>query len=682
MPLLESIRIVRHDIVPTYKATTKSLRHRVLSGSFVLMGGLGLATLTNFAYIIAVARFLGPVGFSHTTAVYTLLVLVSAITLSFQILTAKIVAQQRSPDARALIYRGFHLRSWGAGIVVSLLIVLFRKTITEYLALPDSFLIVLLAAGILFYVPLGARRGYLQGTCNFRQFAFNLVIEGFCRLCGSLLLIKAGFSVTGVVAANSAAVAIAYLFAQPKLPRLSDMQPTVPVRFREGLQAAVFFIGQVIINNCDIVVVKHFFSPQDAGIYAAVALVGRVVFVFSWAVVTSMFPIAAETRSRRQDDRGVLGTSLLLVSGICAAFVIGLRLAPNEIWLHLFGPRFAILGASNIQHLLVLYGLSAGVYCLSIVLIAYEMSRKIANTGWVQLVFGGSVIAGIYRFHTSLAEVIWVQIAMMAILLLTVVIPFLTSSLLGHDEDNQPVVPGLVTLRRRVIEEHIIVEFLRNDLRSPEFGRYQNIADKLVAAPDLRDDDQNEVRRALFNVRHRALWRELPKDTKWFEAEIKPSDLHRLRVFPRAQWRRLALGDFGLTQIARRMLDNYYRNRVPSGFLNKIEDLRDNLTQDSIARAVLLIGETESGPFTILDGNHRLVAALLVSPEMLGKFRFYCGLSPRMAECCWYQTDFSSLLRYGTHRLGHLVSDPEKELNRLLQRTEVSSAEVWPERAS
>ena len=56
----------------------------------------------------------------------------------------------------------------------------------------------------------------------------------------------------------------------------------------------MFFSGQVLINNCDIVVVKHFFPSESAGIYAAVAMVGRVVFAFSWAVVSSMFPIAAE----------------------------------------------------------------------------------------------------------------------------------------------------------------------------------------------------------------------------------------------------------------------------------------------------------------------------------------------------------------------------------------------------
>jgi len=130
-----------------------------------------------------------------------------------------------------------------AGIVVGMLLLVSRHAITSYLNLPDSMLIVLLAIGMAFYVPLGARRGYLQGVCNFRHLAYNLVLEGLVRLCGSLVAIMIGAGVRGVIGANVAAVALAYFFSQPKLRALTNSEPQVPVAFREGLQAAVFFCG-------------------------------------------------------------------------------------------------------------------------------------------------------------------------------------------------------------------------------------------------------------------------------------------------------------------------------------------------------------------------------------------------------------------------------------------------------
>jgi len=644
-------------------------RSRVLSGSAILLAGLGFTTVINFGYNIAVAQCLGPTAFGHTTAVYTLLILISSVTLSFQILTAKIVAQQTTKQAQAIAYRGFHWRGWAAGILVGLLLLVFQRAVTAYLNLPGPILIELLAVGSAFYVPLGARRGYIQGVCDFRGLAQNLVLEGVFRLGGSLLMIFLGTGVRGVVAANAAAVAMAYLLAKPTLAPPSPSDPKVPVAFREGLQAAVFFTGQVVINNCDIVVVKHFFPSDAAGIYAAVAMVGRVVFAFSWAVVSGMFPIVAETHGRREgEDHGVLGMSLLLVLGICLIFVVGLAVAPPAIWTLLFGGQFGA-GTVKFSDLLLLYAASTGIYALSVVMIAYEMSRRIANTGWLQLVISGLVIGGIYVFHGSLAQVIWVQIVTMIFLFLCVAIPFVAAWVQRQATRERVPIPGSVKLQRRVSEDEVIAEFLKNDFQCPELETYQEVANRLVTSPRLNDATENEVRRALLFVRHGALWRELPEGTEWFEADIRRSDLQRIRVFPRAQWRKLAVGDFGITQVARHILDDRYRGRTPEAFRAKIEDIKGHLQQDSTedAGAVLLIGLNGSGPFTILDGNHRLLAAMLASPQTVDRLRFYCGLSTKMRECCWYETNFSTLLRYARNTVRYFAHDPEKDLGRLLE---------------
>jgi hypothetical protein len=109
---------------------------------------------------------------------------------------------------------------------------------------------------------------------------------------------------------------------------------------------------------------------------------------------------------------------------------------------------------------------------------------------------------------------------------------------------------------------------------------------------------------------------------------------------------------------------------VDSLFLSKIAAIREKV-RDGHAElgAVILIGLNQSEPLTVLDGNHRLVSALLESPDNLQKLRFMCGLSSRMSECCWYNTNFMTLLRYGRNVLTHAARDPETELARLLQST-------------
>ena len=631
-----------------------------------MLSASGLATAINFAYNIAVARFLGPTAFGHATAVYTLLILISAVTLSFQIVSAKVVAQQSSLEGKSAVYRGFHKSAWAGGIAVALLLLVFQRAIADYLNLPSPILVVLLAIGVAFYVPLGSRRGYIQGAYGFHRLATNLVLEGLVRLGGSLVLITLGLGVQGVIAANAAAIAVAYLAAAPKLAAAVPHELHIPDAFREALQAIVFFAGQALINNCDIVLVKHFFPSTEAGLYAAVALVGRVIFAFSSAVVNTMFPLVAGTRDEERKGHRVLLTSLLLVLGIGSSLALGLRLAPAGIWTAFFGPQFAILGKYGLPYLLALYAATTVVYSLSVVVIAYEMSYKIANTSWVQLAFSGVVVAGICRFHSSLQQVIWIQLVLMVVLLIVVAVPFVLNSLKGVKQALPIPVPHAIRLIRRVSEDEVIAEFLKTDFTDSAFEDYHETLRGLVTTPHLNDPRENARRRALLFIRHFALWRELPAGTEWFEVEIRTADLAQIRVFPRAQWRKLARGDFSITRIAERLRRFRSHNVSEGAFLSKIAALRDGLRQNIDPGAVLLIGLNESEPFTVLDGNHRLVAAILKSPETVLRFRFLCGLSPKMTECCWYRTNVATLFRYGTNLLTHVVHDPAAELARLL----------------
>jgi hypothetical protein len=129
------------------------------------------------------------------------------------------------------------------------------------------------------------------------------------------------------------------------------------------------------------------------------------------------------------------------------------------------------------------------------------------------------------------------------------------------------------------------------------------------------------------------------------------------------------MGNFAISHVAQRLEDERYRDRGAQDFLMKIKRLRDRLAQKTTGGAVLIIGRSESGPFTILDGNHRLVAAMHTSSEAVDRLLFLCGLSPKMDQCCWYQTNLSTLLRYATNLLRNAMHNPEKELVQLLQKS-------------
>lgn len=656
---------VGRGAIPLPASSPAAMRARLLSGSAIMLVSSGVVGATNLIYNIAIARVLGAAEFGHATAIYTLLMLLSSVTLAFQLVCSKFVAKNQDVAAKVAVYKNLHRLSWQVGLVIGALILVASPLISNYLNLPEQNYVILLGIGTAIYVPLGTRRGLMQGACNFRELAKNFVLEVLVKLGGALLLLHLGFGVTGVIAAVVASIAIAYLAARPSAVFKIAPHMGLPASFDEGMQATVFFVGQVTINNLDIILVKHFFPAPLAGLYAAVALVGRVVYMLSWSVVSSMFPVSASS-SHERSGRTVLSTALLLVVLVASSFTIAVWLAPNAWWTYILGSGFQVQAQGSFSSLLVLYAVLTGIYSFSVAIMAYEISRRIGNASWLQLGFSAAIALGIYVFHSTLHEVITVQLVSMILLLLVVSVPFLRAPRPSAEADFEYPLHALTKVRPAG-EDEVIAEFLRAEFYQPEFDPYRSRFTPLVTHPDLGNERENATRRALLFRRRGRMWRELPEDTEWWVVELKETDLARIRVFPRKQWRSFAEGSFYLNDMIDRIREKVQSDRSHR-FSHKMHSVTANLEQDVVPDAVLLIGTDETSPLTIIEGNHRMAAATLLSPPTVHqRFRFYCGFSPNMTQCCWYKTDLLTLWRYGGNMVRYMFHDTDFFIQRTLR---------------
>lgn len=386
-----------------------------------MLFGSGLVSIANFGYNVSMARLLGPAEFGHVTAVATLLMLASAVTLSFQLVCAKFIARNVTSASKALIHDGLMRRAWVIGSAMGIGMILASPGIARLLRLPTPMFIVMLGVGLFFYPALGVKRGVLQGACDFRYLSGNFVLEAVVKLVSAVFFVWIGFGSLGAVGGVALSLVAAFAFARIAFTREGTAELLVPASFREAMQVIVFFVGQVVLSNIDILLVKYFFPPSEAGLYAAVALVGRLLYFAAWSIVSAMFPVSASNTAapdKRPDH--VLFTPLMMVFGISVVYTALMAAFPRTIVALLFGTGF-----QEAEALLSLYAMATGLYALSVVLMTYEMSRRIVNTGWLQLIFSGVLVVAISVFHSSLREVVQVQLVIMSLLLAAVSIPFL-----------------------------------------------------------------------------------------------------------------------------------------------------------------------------------------------------------------------------------------------------------------
>ena len=220
---------------------------------------------------------------------------------------------------------------------------------------------------------------------------------------------------------------------------------------------------------------------------------------------------------------------------------------------------------------------------------------------------------------------------------------------------------------RRLTEAEVIAEFLRGEFFQKEYDADRERFASLVENPNLTDAQENEIRRILLFRRRDTMWWELPEDRQWWEIDFEPEDVEQVSVFPRAHWRKIARGNFKALDVAARI--RQIKETESNEFVKKITDISATLNSDLPQGMVIFLGIDEQGPVTLLEGNHRFMAALLAGgPQHLRRARMVAVFSPQMEKCCWYKTNLRTLARCLKNRIQHSW-DRDTDLARLLAET-------------
>jgi O-antigen/teichoic acid export membrane protein len=393
-----------------------------LRGSALFFLSATLVNVGNYAFNLLLGRWLGPAVFADVNLMVTLLLFVSFIAAALAMVTSRFTAGFHATGAEAAIValRAWLNRvAWIGGGALGLMFALGAPLLREFFHVSSAWPFVILAAGVPVYLGLAVQRGVLQGRTQFPRLAASYQTEMWVRLALALGLALAGFAVNGVTAALTLSLAAAWLIARGAQRRTVRVGPAMPLVTSErdaitrfAVAAGGALAGQILINNSDVLIVKHFFPDVDAGHYAALALIGRIVFFATWSVVTTLFPIVAQKHARGEPHHHLLLASLGLVTAASAAIAGAAYLFPDAIIGMLFGAAYL-----PVAPLLWLYALATALYALANVVINYRLSANNKLGSVFVAAAGIAQVAALWLFHATLRDVVLIQIAIMSCLL-------------------------------------------------------------------------------------------------------------------------------------------------------------------------------------------------------------------------------------------------------------------------
>lgn len=264
--------------------------------------------------------------------------------------------------------------------------------------------VAVMAGGFLFSSVL---RGVAQGTQDFGAFTISCVSDGTMKVLAlavfmvlSLGLIGGILGFAAGIFGGAVAVGIA-LFNRYRGVGDCEMHYDSRRIALSGVGSAAITIAGALMGSADVLLVKHFFDANQAGVYSAASLGGKVLLYFVAFVPTVLLPQATDRHVRGERTRYALAACVTVLVAIGIAGVIALKFFGIVLLHALVGHAFDAAAS-----LLLPYGTAMVCLALAGMLGSYGIAtHRIAFA--VPLVFCvlGTLLS-IALFHQTLAQVV------------------------------------------------------------------------------------------------------------------------------------------------------------------------------------------------------------------------------------------------------------------------------------
>lgn len=406
----------------------KLLQHELITGSFyIFMGGM-IASVLNFLFNLFLIRHLTHEDYGTYAAIISLIALLAipaqAITPTIIRFATEYIAKDELGKAKRF-YKQSSLFLLIVGLIIAVALIIFSPFINNFFKLDNK--LYLLSAGIIILITYVSviNGSYIQSLLRFKFLSLVNIINSLSKLVFGGILIFIGFQVIGAVGGIIIGGLLGFIFSLKPILYVLRQKKEVAVgsHLKEigqySILAAISMFALASFTSTDILLVKHFFSTTDAGLYAGLALLGKIIFYFSSPITTVMFPILVNRFHRGQKTRNTLYLAVLLVFLPSLLLSILYTIFPSFFVALFLGGR----GYLQISQYVGLYGLYIALFSVANILTNYFLSMQYALASYVVGVAAILQIIGIILFHDSFQEIISISIGIL--LVVCIVLPLI-----------------------------------------------------------------------------------------------------------------------------------------------------------------------------------------------------------------------------------------------------------------
>ena len=371
----------------------------------MLVAGIFVFNVFNYLFHFSMARMLGPVDYGVLASLMSILYLFSIPSETIQTTIARYTAifrvKKEDGKIKYLIRKSIG-KCLKLGLIATLIFIAISPLIQGFLKFDSIMPIIALSLVIFPIIISPIVRGALQGIKRFKALGLNFSLEGVIKLILAIALVLIGWNVYGPIIAIIIASFITFFIAFYYLKDIDNKKErnfSSKGVFSYSIPVFVALICLTVMYSIDMILAKHFFSEQDAGIYAVASLLGKMIFFGLSPVAKAMFPVVAERKESKKEYKHILMKALSIVFALCILIVAIYYFFPQLLISLLFGSKYA--AASN---LIFYLGIGFSFLTLSYILVFYNLSLGKTKSIFSLALFAVIEVILLSIFNSSLLQ--------------------------------------------------------------------------------------------------------------------------------------------------------------------------------------------------------------------------------------------------------------------------------------
>lgn len=352
-------------------------------------------------------RMLTPAEFGELQSLISLVAITGVFGIIAQTVVTKYVSKfvaQKKEGKIADYYSDSLIMTIKIGIVVFVIFSLLTPIFAQYLKISSYFVFILLFSYLIvgFSVPVG--NAVLIGMQNFAYFGISQLVWSLTKLVSGVMLVYLSYGVFGAVAGftigNVVTFVVLFYLLRNYFKKSVEKQDYTEL-MSYGSFALPLLLFSSILMNADMIFAKHFLSELDAGIYASLSVLGRIVLYSASGLGMVVFPKISHAKENNKSPLMIIfkGIALsLFVNGLVVAFY------------YFYGGQILplIFGESYIKAVpyLAYYGLAMAFVALQVMLVQAALSYEVSSAKYA---LGGAVLIEIVLFqvyNANLMEIV------------------------------------------------------------------------------------------------------------------------------------------------------------------------------------------------------------------------------------------------------------------------------------